>query len=131
MGVIFSHEFKFSLNNYLKNDVQHCETESGRNISNLSDIIKFNKLNPPTEGYGQNLLERSQATDGIQNKTYLSAKNENHKKSIRFLESIFEKYDIDAIATPCHPDEPRDLFSYGAIAGYPSISVGMKGGDRR
>ncbi len=115
------HEFKYSLNNYLKDDVEHLEFELGRKITSLSDIIEYNDLHP--EKYQQNLLKLTNATDGIRNSTYLRAKNVMRKESFMFLESIFKKYDVDALAAPCQGDINRDLFSYGAYAGYPSIAV--------
>lgn len=106
--------------------MRHLEVKLGRKIFSLADIIKFNKLNPAIEGYNQNDLEMAEATDGLQNKTYLAAKEHNKRNSVMYLDSIFAKYKVDALATPCSPDETSALFSYGAYAGYPSITVSKK-----
>lgn len=121
--ITFAHEFKFSINNYLKNDVRHANSTVKRNIFTLADIIKYNEMNPVIEGYGQSALKLSEATDGLRNRTYLNARIENRRKSIMFLESFFKKYDVDALATPCDSDDSVNLFMYGAFAGYPSITV--------
>lgn len=118
--IIFGHEFKHLINNYLKQNVDHYESELGRNITSLADIIEYNDLNPPNEGYNQSLLKLSEATDGLQNTTYIKARNESREQSTLYLDSIFDEYEVDALATPCH-----FLYSYGAFAGYPSITVGM------
>lgn len=119
--MIFEHEFKVSINNYLANDVNYTDTQSNRTIYNLDDIIKYNQANQ--HGYNQNLLKLSAATDGLTNTTYLNAKNELYNNSIQFLDRTFNEYGVDALATPCFSDDTQNLYSYGAFAGYPSISV--------
>lgn len=121
--MVFGHEFKSSINNYLRNDVKHFERKMGRKIYSLADVIEYNERNPGIEGYDQNLLKFSNATDGLLNRTYLNARNEIFRNSIEFLELTFDKYGVDALASPCYSDDTRNLYSYGAIAGYPSITV--------
>lgn len=123
MNVILRHEFKYYLNNYLRNDVHHLEIELNRNISSLADIIRFNELNPPTEGYNQNTLIAAEATNGLRNKTYISALHEYQRDSTRYLDSIFNENAVDALATPCYSSGTPLLYSYGAATGYPSITV--------
>lgn len=122
-NLVLAHEFKFSINKYLQNDVNHFETKLGRKIFTLADVIKYNELNPVIEGFGQLKLKLAEATDGLQNRTYLNARIERRSNSIMYLESIFEKYGVDALATPCESDYSIPLFAYGAHSGYPSISV--------
>lgn len=121
--MIFVHEFKYGVNNYLRNDVKHSETELNRNINTLADIIRFNEMYPPIEGYNQNTLIAAEATDGLRNKTYLAARHENRRDAARYLDSIFDENGVDALATPCYSNNTPLLYSYGAAAGYPSITV--------
>lgn len=121
--MIFAHEFKYSLNNYLRNDVRHWETELNRSIYTLADIIKFNEINPSIEGYNQNTLEMAEATNGLWNKTYLAAQHTYRRDSTRYLESMLNENAVDVLATPCYANNTSLLYSYGAAAGYPSITV--------
>lgn len=121
--MIFGHEFKFSINNYLRNDVKHFEIKMGRKIFSLADVIEYNERNPGIDGYDQNLLKVSDATDGLLNRTYLNARNEIFRNAIMFLELTFDKYGVDALASPCYSDDTRNLYSHGASAGYPTITV--------
>lgn len=119
--MIFAHEFKLSINHYLRNDVYHYEM--GRKIFSLADVIEYNERNPGIEGYNQNVLKFSQSTDGLLNRTYLNTRNEIFRNSITILELTFEKYGVDALAAPCSSEDTSDLHTYGAFAGYPSITV--------
>lgn len=121
--MIFGHEFKFSINNYLRNDVKHFEIKMGRKIFSLADVIEYNERNPGIDGYDQNLLKVSDATDGLLNRTYLNARNEIFRNAIMFLELTFDKYGVDALASSCYSDDTRNLYSHGASAGYPTITV--------
>lgn len=123
MNVILRHEFKYYLNDYLRNDVHHLETELNRTISSLADIIRFNELNPPAEGYNQNTLIAAEETNGLRNKTYVVALHEYRRDTTRYLDSIFNQNAVDALATPCQSSNTPLLFSYGAATGYPSITV--------
>lgn len=124
--IIFGHEFKFAINTYLRHAVNHYETEIGREISSLADVIKYNENNPGVYGYNQTLLKFADATDGLRNLTYIKARSETRRRSTEFLESIFKTFGLDALATPCDSDVDRDLYSYGAFGGYPSITVSIK-----
>lgn len=99
------------------------ESRIGRKIFSLADVIKYNDLNPPSEGYDQKLLKMSEATDGLRNLTYLSARHENRRDSMNFIDSMFEKYGVDALLTPCDSNSGMNLFVHGAHGGYPSITV--------
>lgn len=97
--------------------------ERNRTIYSLADVIKFNELNPPTEGYNQYILIAADATNGLRNKTYLSALHEYRRDALQYLDSIFDENDVEALATPCYARNTPLLYSYGAAAGYPSITV--------
>lgn len=106
------------------NNVEHLvETGQNRTIYSLADVINFNAMNPPTEGYNQNTLILSDATNGLRNKTYLAALHEYRRDSIRYLNTIFDENAVDALASPCYASNTPLLYSYGAAAGYPSITV--------
>lgn len=94
-----------------------------QNITSLADIIAFNELNPPSEGYNQNTLIAAEATNGLRNKTYVSALHEYRRDTTRYLDSIFDANVVDALATPCYSSNTPLLYSYGAATGYPSITV--------
>ncbi|XP_037037342.1 probable amidase At4g34880 [Bradysia coprophila] len=120
-NIVFRHEFRHSVNLYLANDVEHREIERNRTIYSLADVIKFNELNPPVEGYNQSILLLSEATNGLRNKTYVSSLHEYRRDAKRYLDSVLN--DVDALATPCHSNGTPLLYSHGAAAGYPSITV--------
>lgn len=103
--------------------MNHSESTLGRNVSTLADIIKYNDMNPTKEGYNQTLLKMAEATNGLQNKTFLAIKNDVIHRSTMYLESIFDEYALDALVTPCFSNDTLNLYSYGAFAGYPSITV--------
>lgn len=106
--------------------MKHSETELDRTIYTLADVIKFNALNPPVEGYNQNTLILSDATNGLRNKTYVTAHHEYRRDSTRYLNSIFNENAVDALATPCYASSTPLLYSYGAAAGYPTLTVHTK-----
>lgn len=122
-NIILLHEFKHSINNYLMNDVVYSNKERNRTIYSLADIIRFNEKHPPAEDYDQEVLILSETTDGLRNKTYISSLHEYQRGSVRYLDSIFDETSVDALATPCASYTTPLLYSYGAAAGYPSISV--------
>lgn len=124
--LIFLHEFKHSVNIYLKDEVQHSNVNRNRTIFSLADVIRFNELNPSVEGYKQNLLRLSEQTNGLNNDTYISALNAYRKDSISYLDAIFYENNVDALATPCMSSICQSLYSFGAAAGYPSLTVSFK-----
>lgn len=123
MDIILSHQFKHYVNEYLLNEVTHLENQLNRSINSLADVIKFNEMNPPTEGYNQDILIIAEETDGLLNETYSAALHECRRDSVRYLNSIFDLNGVDALATPCYSSDTPLLYSYGAISGYPSITV--------
>ncbi|KAG4075771.1 hypothetical protein HA402_003597 [Bradysia odoriphaga] len=122
-NIVFRHEFKDSVNNYLTNDVEYKAADKTRTVFSLTDVIKFNNLNPPVEGYNQSTLQLSDATDGLLNKTYVSALHKYRGDAKQYLDSIFNTTGVDALATPCHIYSTPLLYSHGAAAGYPTITV--------
>lgn len=123
--IVLQHEFKYSLNKYLRHDVIHLERSLGRKIASLADIIKFNEKNPVPEGYNQTTLIEAEATDGIKNATYQSARDANRKFSQKFLSRVMDDNKLDALAYPCD-SESTSLNNLACFAGYPAISVSFR-----
>lgn len=105
-----------------------------KKIESLADIIKYNEEHPTPQGYNQENLIMSQATDGLDNATYIEARDSNKKLVNEYLELIFEQYNLDLIVTPSesrvysvkegtYKDFPVFGFSIACMAGYPTINV--------
>lgn len=124
--IVFRHEFKHSVNVYLANDIKYRENGRNRTVYSLADVIEFNKQNPPAECYNQRTLILSEATNGLRNKTYVSSLHEYQRDAKQYLDSIFNNSDVDALATPCYVIGTPLLYSHGAAAGYPSLTVGIQ-----
>lgn len=112
---VLFHEFKYGLNEYLKNSV--VRTSTNTTINSLADIIQFNIENPPKEGYNQAKLIAAEATDGILNTTYLANRNKNKLAAQNYFDFMLTKYSLDAILIP------SSYWSFAAISGYPDITV--------
>ncbi|CAL8096513.1 unnamed protein product [Orchesella dallaii] len=146
---VLLHDFKFGINKYLSNDIispfpvpSHYKPSSKylppkaapMKIASLKDIIKFNDEHLSIEGYNQELLLLSEATDGLNNRTYIEARDSNRAAARELLNSVISTYKLDAIVVPSEPrfesvldenlqDSPVVGYSIAAIAGYPSISI--------
>ena len=111
INVLF-YEFKFGVNNYLKDKKVEVET--------LTDIIKFNQKNKKAIQYGQSILLRSDSTSGnLTEKEYLESLLNDRKYSRQEgIDKIMSEFNLDSIISPAN---------YGAMvpakAGYPSITV--------
>lgn len=141
--IVLTHDFKHEFNEYLNNEVigpfpipgLHTNT-SFRRIKSLKDVIQFNIDNPSPEGYNQVLLEMSEATDGLQNSTYIEARDSNRKAASDLLDYVLTRYNVHAVVTPSDnwfhdildlrlENAPVVGFSVAAIAGYPSLNVSI------
>lgn len=100
----------------------------------LKDVIQFNEEHPTPEGYNQELLVMSEATDGIRNETYVQARDGNRDAAKQALDSVLVNYNLDAVVAPSDSryesildeqlkDSTITAYSLAAIAGYPSINV--------
>jgi len=117
------HEFKYYVNKYLRSDVVHNENKIGRSILTLTDVIQFNTQNPPPEKYNQNILIESDATDGLANSTYRTRRRQNIEFSRQYLTSVLDGNQLDVMAVPCQSEYAVLFISFGAIAGYPYVTV--------
>lgn len=144
--LVLLHDFKNDINAYLENEVQSPFADSSRTllksgqgnsrnfkrIASLKDIIQFNIDHPSPEGYNQDILIMAEATDGLNNRTYIEALESNRWIARKYLDSLLIKYKLDAIIVPCEhrgissangfKDTPFGN-SVAAIAGYPSVVV--------
>jgi len=121
--IVLLHEFKYYVNEYLRSAVTHLENKLGRSIRTLRDVVAFNTRNPPPENYNQNILIASDATDGLGNSTYRTRRSENIKFSRDYLNSILNGNKLDVMVAPCQSEDAVLFISFGAIAGYPYITV--------
>lgn len=146
------HDFKHDINEYLRNEVispypipsptrslsynKYFKNIPLRRIECLKDIIQFNIDNPVPEGYNQELLVMSEATDGLQNTTYIEARDSNRRAARDLLDSVLMQHKLDAVVTPSDSryeaiidpnlqDSPIIGYSVAAIAGYPSVNVSV------
>lgn len=115
---VITHEFKHSLNKYLKNDV-----ELNEKIRCLTDVIKFNEVNPPAECYNQNFLECTDSTNGLEDEKYVAAREDCRINAIKYLESLFDENQADALVSPSFSEALPSLYAHGACSGYPTITV--------
>lgn len=134
---VLKHDFKHGINEYLKKEVTLASTMP--TPSCLKDIIRFNEENPTKEGYNQELLVESEATDGLENSTYIEARDSNRAAARELLDSALVKLKLDAVIFPSEPrlnklegkcvldekfsNSPVFGWSLAAIAGYPSLNV--------
>lgn len=129
---MIAHEFKYDFNQYLKNDVTSVSAPT--KISTLSDVIRFNERHPIESIYNQDYLIEAEATDGLQNQTYLRAKDATFTTAKALLDSVLSNYNLDAVIAPSEPrnlgfldpaikDSPQFAYSLAAMSGYPCLNV--------
>lgn len=108
-------------------------------IKSLKDVIQYNLDHPDPEGYNQEILLQAEKTDGLENKTYIEARESVHAASKKVLDSILVTYDLDAVLVPSEARFESILDneltggysgvlgqSLACIAGYPSMNVCAK-----
>lgn len=112
---VLLHEFKSSLNHYLRT------VSSEIKISSLSDVIHFNEQNKEKcLKHNQELLLESNMTDGtLTSPEYLFARlNDLEMTQKKGIDLAIEKHNLTALISP------NDVwYAIPAKAGYPSISV--------
>jgi amidase len=134
--VVFYHEFKAGVNAYL------ADVAPGAAVKSLEDIIAFNTRHAAENlpYFGQQLLERAQATSALTAPEYLDALATCRRLGRDAFEAAFEEHRLDAMVAPTStPAWPIDLVNgdplrgssakSAALAGYPLISV--PAGDAR
>jgi len=122
-SIVLLHEFKYGINKYLMTEVVR-DHQTKESVSSLADIIKYNIEHGLVVPFNQKTLELSENTDGIHNKTYLSALKDNKKGVSAYLDQLMDHYGLDMIVGPADPDlNLAHVCSLAAISGYPSLTV--------
>lgn len=125
------YEFKDGLNKYLAG-------ASGK-VKTLEQLIAYNKDHASVMMpiFTQDILEQSQATDGLESMVYKKSLNNVLTTSRKAIDGIMEEFTLDAICGPSYgpswcTDHVNGDYSTGygfsgpaAMAGYPHITVPM------
>jgi amidase len=132
-GIVLSVEFKADLNAYL------ATTPAAVKSRSLADLIAFNQTHEARELglFGQELFEKSQATQGLDDPGYQSAlTNSKRMAGPEGIDKLLAQYHVDALVAPTGgPAWVVDTVNgdhaagntptLAAVAGYPHISVPM------
>lgn len=123
------HEFKDGVNKYL--------ATANAKVKTLKDVIEFNKQNEDKAMpyFRQETLERSEKTEGLNNKEYKDLYQKNHVGSKKIIDDVISQNKLDAVCgltmgPACsidvvYGDRWGDVFLTmpAAVTGYPHISV--------
>lgn len=128
--VVFCYEFKAGVNAYL------ADVAPGATVKSLGDVIAFNTRHAAENlpFFGQQLLERAQATGAVTDPEYLDALATCRRLGRDTFDAAFEDHRLDAMVAPTSmPAWPIDLVNgdplrgssakSAALAGYPLVSV--------
>jgi amidase len=128
--VVFCYEFKAGVNAYL------AEVAPGGAVTSLADIIAFNTRHAEESlpFFGQQWLERAQATGTLTDREYLDALAACRRLGRDAFDAAFDEHRLDAMVAPTStPAWPIDLVNgdplrgssakSAALAGYPLVSV--------
>jgi amidase len=124
-------EFKDGVNRYLAG--------ANASVKSLREVIEFNSKNEAKAMpyFKQDILEASEAMEGLDSKEYLEAKAEVQSKARQAIDTVLAENKLDAVCGPANgPSWCTDLingdsstgygfYSPAAVAGYPSIVVPM------
>jgi amidase len=127
---VLYHELKVDLAAYLK-------TRHESAPRSLADVIAFNKENAATEleHFGQELLERSEATEGLAAPEYVAARLTCLAAGRRGIDDLLTEHGLDLLVMPGYPpawtidlvngDQVNggNCSTHAALAGYPLVSV--------
>jgi amidase len=128
--VVFCYELKAGVNAYL------ADLSPGAAVKTLEEIIAFNRHNAAENlpFFGQELLERAQATAGLDAPEYVEALASCRRLGREAFDAAFDEHRLDAFVAPTTtPAWPIDLVNgdpvrgssakSAALAGYPLVSV--------
>ncbi|MFN3371176.1 MAG: amidase [Sphingomonadaceae bacterium] len=124
-------EFKAGVNTYLSTTPPAVRSRT------LADVIAFNRADSArTLGlFGQDLLERAEATAGLDDPAYLAARATSLKLAAGWLEAAFKTHRVEALLAPTAPPAWKidavngDQAPFGgapglaAVAGTPHLTV--------
>jgi amidase len=125
---VLQYEFKDGLNHYL--------STANAKVKSLKEVIDFNVANEDKSMpyFKQETLESSNLKPGLEDKRYKDALDKSYSGSKKILDSVFGKYQLDAICgitmgPSCSIDMIYgDRWGYSltmpaAVSGYPHITV--------
>ena len=125
-------EFKTGLNAYLG------EASLAVASRTLAGVIAFNRDTPAEMAvFGQNLFEMAEATQGVEDPAYLSARARAQPLAARVLDTLLATHRVQALVAPTSGPAWRVDFVNGdhrvggsagtwpAVAGYPHVSLPM------
>lgn len=125
-------EFKADLNAYLASTPATVTTRT------LAQVIAFNKTSPAElEFFGQDLLEQSEATTGLDDPAYLAALSKSRSLARGAIDRLLKDNHVTLLVGPSNGPAWRSTLGKGddfagpsqsalpAIAGYPHLTVPM------
>ena len=140
---VLYYEFKQNLNDYLENTPPEVEVRS------LADLIAFNQSDPRESMHGQDILLAAETTTGYEADEYIDARTTGLRKATtEGFDKILSEHNLDALVAlskgpgakivpdgtvyenfitkrEAKGEKPPHATTYGAIAGYPILSVPM------
>ncbi len=127
---VLRYEFRTDLNLYLAN--------AGTELANIDDIIRFNEENADRVMpiFGQEIMLMSADMGELTDEAYLEALEYSRSTTRTALDAAFAEHELDALIGPTNsPAWKTDhvngdhyqlsTSSYGAISGYPNVTVPM------
>ncbi|MCY7314035.1 MAG: amidase, partial [Pseudoxanthomonas sp.] len=128
---VLLHEFKAGLERYL--------AQEGAPIRTLAELIRYNRDHRDTEMpyFGQELLEQANASTGLGDANYISARSRARRKAgPEGIDAALKAHRLDAliapttgpawVTTPLLGDQfPGAGYGAAAVAGYPSLTIPM------
>ena len=116
-------DFAQDINRYLAQLSNHEISLNHTTISNLQDIVEYNRHYPERLLYGQSILEKCLTFDIAPASKDMQRAQKLHEQEIYrtrtlVIDALFSKYRLDAIIAL-----DRGTTRIGAIAGYPTITV--------
>jgi len=102
----------------------------GGGVQDLDDVIAFNRAHAEEElaWFGQSLLERAAATEGVSSPAYLEAVEACTAAGLAELDRVLGEHDLDALLAPAiAPATPIDLVNGDAYTGGSSDSSALAG----
>jgi amidase len=116
---VLVYEFKPAINNYLKGVEPYIPVHS------LGDVISFNNQDAGKRArYGQDVLERSEKTNGsLTEAEYIHERLRDIRVTRGGIDSALRNYNVDAIIFPPLNNGQISSFNVEARAGYPAITL--------
>lgn len=134
---VLLYEFKAELNAYLATREPNPRFPDAPKPRTLAELIAFNEAVREVElkYFGQEIFELAEQTTGLEDETYLKAKEEARRLGRQEgIDAVMDQFNLDALVAPTgSPAWTTDLVNgdlflgassgISAVAGYPLISV--------